>query len=269
MLDPTRRFSSRVENYLKYRPSYPGAIIPLLEKECGLSPEAIVADLGSGTGLLAEVFLKYGNTLYGVEPNDEMRQAGERVLAAYPDFHSVKATAENTTLPEAAVDFVTAGQSFHWFDRQQARAEFARILKPSGWVVLVWNGFRVEMSPLNRAYQELLLRFGTDYHEVKRELQGHELDQFFAPNTCKSAHFDFQQVFDYQGLEGRLLSSSFVPEPGHRDYEPMLESLREVFAAYQQDGKVTFAYETEMFYGQLGVCRKNPDLSEHGSEFNL
>jgi SAM-dependent methyltransferase len=254
MLDPTRRFSSRVENYLKYRPSYPAAIIPLLEKECGLSQESIIADLGSGTGLLAELFLKYGATVYAVEPNDDMRQAGEGVLAAYAGFHSghsVNGTAEATTLPNAAVDFITAGQSFHWFDPAKARVEFARILKPGGWVVLIWNGFRVEISPLNRAYQELVVRYGTDYHEVTRELHGRELETFFAPGSHKLAHFNFEQVFDYQGLEGRLLSSSFIPEPGHPNYEPMLKDLRDIFAAHQKNGEVSFAYETEMYYGQL------------------
>ena len=251
MLDPTERFSSRVENYLKYRPSYPSAIIPLLEKECGLSQESIIADLGSGTGLLAELFLKHGNTVYGVEPNDDMRQAGKGELAAYTGFHSVKGTAEASSLPNAVVDFITAGQSFHWFDREKARVEFARILKPKGWVVLIWNGFRVEISPLNRAYQELVMRYGTDYHEVTRELHGRELEPFFAPGNHKVAHFNFEQVFDYQGLEGRLLSSSFIPEPGHPNYEPMLKRLRDIFAAHQEDEKVTFAYETEMYYGQL------------------
>jgi SAM-dependent methyltransferase len=251
MLDPTRRFSSRVENYLKYRPGYPPAIVPLLEKECGLRPEAIIADLGSGTGLLAELFLKYGNTVYGVEPNDDMRHAGERGLAAYSGFHSVSATAEATTLSDGSVDFITAGQSFHWFDREKVRVEFARILRPRGWVVLIWNGFRVEISPLNRAYQQLVVRYGTDYHEVTRELQGREFQAFFAPGSCKLAHFDFEQIFDYQGLEGRLLSSSFIPERGHPNYGPMLRDLRDIFEVHQKDEKVTFAYETEMYYGQL------------------
>jgi len=250
VLDATKRFSNRVQNYLKYRPTYPAAIIPLLESECGLTPESVIADIGSGTGLLTELFLKKGNQVFGIEPNSEMRAAGESLLAKYPNFSSVPATAEATTLSDHSVDFVVAGQAFHWFNREMAREEFRRILKATGWVVLVWNGFRVESSPLTAAYQELVLRYGTDYQEVRRELVGRELESFYAPG-CKTAHFQFQQIFDYVGLEGRLLSSSFAPEPHHPNYEAMLHDLRKIFDANEKNGQVVFDYETELYYGQL------------------
>src|SRR5207253_5476977 len=182
--------------------------------------------------------------------NSEMRAAGESLLAKYPNFSSVPATAEATTLSDHSVDFVVAGQAFHWFNREMAREEFRRILKAAGWVVLVWNGFRVESSPLTAAYQELVLRYGTDYQEVRRELVGRELESFYAPG-CKTAHFQFQQIFDYVGLEGRLLSSSFAPEPHHPNYEAMLHDLRKIFDANEKNGQVVFDYETELYYGQL------------------
>ena len=253
MLDPTRRFSNRVQNYLKYRPRYPPAIIPLLESECGLTSESVIAEPGSGTGLLTELFLKSGNRVFGVEPNAEMRTAGESKMASYPNFSSIDATAEATTLADHSIDFIVAGQAFHWFDRERAHAEFSRILKPAGWVVLIWNGFWVGSSPLMAAYQGLVQRHGTDYQEVSRELDHSDIGSFFAPASCKTAHFNFQQTFDYQGLEGRLLSSSFVPEPNHPNYEPMLRDLREIFDANQIDGKVAFEYETEVYYGQLSL----------------
>ena len=253
MLDPTRRFSKRVQNYLKYRPTYPPEIIALLESECGLISEAVIAEPGSGTGLLTELLLKNGNRVFGIEPNAEMRTAGERALAKYSKFSSIDATAEATTLPDQSVDFIVAGQAFHWFEREKAGAEFSRILKPAGWVVLIWNGFFVESSPLMAAYQALVLRHGTDYLEVSRELDHSDIASFFAPGRCKLAHFNFQQTFDYQGLEGRLLSSSFVPEPNHPSYEPMLVDLRDIFDAHQKDGRVAFEYETEVYYGQLSA----------------
>jgi SAM-dependent methyltransferase len=252
-MDPTRRFSNRVQNYLRYRPRYPPAIIPLLESECGLRPESVIAEPGSGTGLLTELLLKNGNRVFGIEPNAEMRAAGETGLSSHPKFSSIDATAEATTLPDSAVDFIVTGQAFHWFDRESAQREFRRILKPAGWVVLIWNGFRVESSPLMAAYQDLVLRHGTDYREVSRELDHSDLASFFAPESCKLAHFNFQQTFDYQGLEGRLLSSSFVPEPNHPSYEPMLRDLGDIFKANQKLGKVAFEYETEVFYGQLSA----------------
>lgn len=251
MLDPTRRFSSRVEDYLKYRPTYPSTIIPLLESECGLTPESVIADLGSGTGLLTELFLKNGNQVFGVEPNPEMRAAGEKVLAQYPKFSSIDATAEATALPDTSVDFVVAGQAFHWFNREAARHEFARILRPGGWVVLIWNGYRVESSPLMTAYQDLVVRYGTDYSEVRREVLGCDVEPFYAPGVCQCARFEFQQTFDYEGLKGRLLSASYAPEPDHHSYQAMLCDLRNVFEANQKEGSVVFAYETELYYGQL------------------
>ena len=251
MLDPTRRFSNRVDNYLKYRPTYPAAIIPLLESECALTAESVIADLGSGTGLLTELFLRHGNPVFGVEPNPEMREAGENSLAKYPKFTSVNATAEVTTLPDESVDLVIAGQAFHWFDRQKARPEFVRILKPDGWVVLAWNGYRVESSPLMAAYQDLVVRYGTDYSEVQREVVGCDVETFYAPGTCQCARFEFQHAFDCEGLKGRLLSASYAPGPDHPDYDQMLRDVRKMFDANHQDVRVAFEYETEVYYGRL------------------
>lgn len=253
MLDPTRRFSNRVENYLRYRPTYPSGIVLLLRSECGLTAESVIADVGSGTGLSTELFLKNGNAVIGVEPNPEMRVAGERVLAKYPKFSSVNGAAEATTLPDHSVDFVMAAQAFHWFNREDTRAEFVRILKPDGWVVIAWNGYRVESSPLLAAYQDLVIRYGTDYSEVRREVVGCEVESFYAPGVCICARFEFQQAFDYEGLKGRLLSSSYVPEPDHPNYDAMLRDLRKIFDANQNNGKVVFNYETELYYGRLSA----------------
>lgn len=211
----------------------------------------MIADIGSGTGFFADLFLKNGNPVIGVEPNPDMRAAGAKVMASYPGFSSVSGAAEATTLPDRSVDFVTAAQAFHWFNRELARAEFVRILKPDGWVVIAWNGYRAESSPLMAAYQDLVLRYGTDYSEVRREVEACDVESFFAPVTCKCARFEFAQAFDYEGLKGRLLSSSFVPEPDHPNYEAMLRELGKVFDANQTNGEVAFNYETEVYYGQL------------------
>src|SRR5207248_11421403 len=144
--DPTRRFSSRVADYIKYRPRYPQSVVELLRDECGLRHAAVVADVGSGTGILSELFLRNGNRVYGVEPNQEMREAGGRLLAAYDNFVSVEGRAEATTLDDRSVDFVTSGQALHWFERDAARREFVRILRPGGWVVAVWNDWNAEAS---------------------------------------------------------------------------------------------------------------------------
>lgn len=253
MLDPTKRFSSRVENYLKYRPRYPTEIISLLEKECGLTSDSVIADVGSGTGFLSELFLRYGNRVIGVEPNAQMRAAAERLLAGYLNFTSIAATAEATTLPESSVDFVTAGQAFHWFEREKTRREFHRILKTGGWVVIVWNTFPTGRSALVKAYDDVLVRYGTDYREVVKEIADSGVEKFFPPGECKRARFDFQQTFDWPGFKGRLLSASYAPNADSANYEPMLLDLRRVFDSYQKDGKVVFDYDTVVYYGQLVV----------------
>ncbi len=251
MIDPTTRFSSRVDNYVKYRPSYPASIITLLESECGLRRETIVADIGSGTGFMTELFLKFGNRVFGVEPNTEMRAAGERLLAKYSAFRSVNATAEATTLSNQSVDLIVAGQAFHWFQREATKVEFKRILKPGGWVVLVWNGFRVETSAVVRGYHELLVQYGTDYKEVSREIETCDIEELFSPRKYREVRFPFRQVFDFEGLKGRLLSASYAPQPADPRYDEMIEDLRAVFAANQHNGTVDFDYETEVYYGQL------------------
>lgn len=250
--DPTRRFSGRVENYIRYRPGYPLAILGLLRAECQLTPGSVIADVGSGTGILAELFLKYGNRVYGIEPNREMRQAAERLLAGYPRFVSVDARAESIPLDDASVDFVTAGQSFHWFEREPARREFARILRPGGWVVLVWNMRRRGDTPFMVAYEQLLRTYAVDYEAVKhRHVDQEGLAAFFAPAGYQQAVFDNRQVFDLEGVRGRLLSSSYTPEEGHPNYVPMLDALQAIFATYQEDGRVAFNYDCQVYYGRL------------------
>ena len=245
------RFSSRVDNYIRYRPSYPPTIIDLLKNEAGLSSASVVADIGSGTGKLTELFLENGNLVFGVEPNSGMRAAGENLLSKYQSFKSVEGTAEATTLPPSSVDFVVAGQAFHWFDPPAAKQEFVRILRPGGWAVLVWNERQVDTTPFLRAYENLLLTFNTDYPVVRHENASAAITSFFGPDIPKSKEMPNSQEFDLKSLEGRLLSSSYTPEAGDPRFEPMLEKLREIFNQYQEAGIVRFEYHTRIFYNQI------------------
>jgi SAM-dependent methyltransferase len=252
MRDPTQRFTGRVDNYARYRPSYPRAILNLLETECDLTSASVIADVGSGTGILSELFLENGNRVFGIEPNYEMRKAGERRLGRYLRFTSVAATAEATTLDDASVDYVTAGQAFHWFEAARSRAEFGRILGPGGWVVVLWNARRRNTTPFLAAYERLLREHGTDYEQVEhgRSAAG-MVDEFFGPVEYEMEIFDNAQTFDLDGLKGRLLSSSYVPGPGEPGSEAMLREAQELFDQYQTDGKVTIEYDTKVYYGRL------------------
>ncbi len=251
-MDATRRFSNRVENYIRYRPRYPQAIVLLLERECALTPEWVVADVGSGTGILSELFLANGNRVFGVEPNPDMRKAGQRQLAGYPLFISVDGRAEATTLEPATVDLVTAGQAFHWFDRPAARAEFARILKPRGRVVLVWNKRRKEATPVARAYERLLQSWSPDYDRVDlKNLTDEMIAEFFHPAAMHVRTFLNPRTLEYQALAGYLMSASYAPEPGHPNHAPMLAELRAIFDAHSVNGTVTFDYDTAVYFGRL------------------
>ena len=249
--DPTLRFSTRVDNYIRFRPGYPSAVIDLLREECGLTPESRIADIASGTGIFTCMLLENGNPVHAVEPNPEMRRAAERLLAAYPNFISVNGTAEATTLQDQSVDLVTAAQAAHWFDRARARAEFVRILKPTGWLVLLWNERSTDSTPFLRAYEQLLVAYGTDYQQVRHERTTDRIDSFFDPAPCQQKMFSMVQEFDYASLEGRLLSSSYAPLATEPGYESMLRDLRRIFDAHASEGKVRMPYTTRVYYGQL------------------
>jgi SAM-dependent methyltransferase len=250
--DPTGRFSDRVANYVAYRPGYPDALGDTLRREVGLSATSTVADVGSGTGISTDLLLRLGCQVYAVEPNAAMRQAAETRFSGETHFHSVAARAESTTLPDASMDAIIAGQAFHWFDRDQTRREFARVLRPSGLVALFWNTRRVDGTPFLQAYEQLLLEFGTDYAQVNhRRVDAASLAAFFG-GPWESRVFAQEQVFDFDGIRGRLLSSSYVPGADHPRHAGMLAALRRIVDAYQEDGRVRLVYDTELFFGPLG-----------------
>jgi len=248
---PTARFSDRAENYVRYRPGYPPEVLDLLRTECGLRPSHIVADIASGTGVFTRLLLENGNSVFAVEPNTEMREMGIHQLESYDRLVFVAGTAEETTLRSASVDFVTAAQAAHWFDLPRARAEFARILRPDGWCVLIWNERRTATTPFLRDYEQLLLTYGTDYKEVRHERTTALIHEFFAPALYHERVFSLRQQFDYEGTAGRLLSSSYAPLEGHPSHAPMMQELQRIFRAHATDNKVEFEYNTRVYYGKL------------------
>jgi SAM-dependent methyltransferase len=275
MEDSVPHFSRRVENYIKYRPGYPPAILDLLRRECQLTTQAAIADIGSGTGLLTKLFLNHGNRVFGIEPEPKMRAAATYLLRGYPRFTSIAATAEATSLADHSVDVVTAGQAFHWFDHEQARREFLRILVPKGWVVLVWNIQRTTGTPfldaLEQFWQTYLTREGLNALATGQDLSTllqqtnpvyrwrsnpEQADQelispLFRSGAFRVKTFENHQVHDFEGLKGRVLSSGTAPEAGHPRFTQMLEALEALFQAHQVDGTITIEHETRVCYGQL------------------
>lgn len=250
-LKSTERFSNRVENYVKYRPHYPIEMIDFLKNECSLDKSATIADIGSGTGISTKLFLENGKKVFGVEPNSEMREAAENYLKSYPEFESIKGTAENTTLENESTDMIVSGQAFHWFDKEKCKSEFKRILKKDGYLILFWNE-KTESNEFMRSYYELLKIYGTDYEKVNHSLVTDDIaiGKFYFPSFFKKKVFDYQQTLDYKGLEGRLLSSSYIPLDGER-HNDMISDLKNMFEKYNLNGKVAMNYDTLVYYGKM------------------
>lgn len=248
--DPTRRFSDRVENYIRYRPGYPAEILDILRAEIGFDPTWTVADIGSGTGISTRMFLENGNEVFAVEPNDAMREAAERLLNEYPAFHSIAGSAETTRLWDQSIRLAVAMQAFHWFKVAAAREELNRILRPGGYVLLVWNERRFD-TPFLRAYEDMLLRRAVDYAKVRHEnVDAAALASFFG-GPYVSRTLDNHQDFDFDALKGRLLSSSYAPAESEPGYWPMLGELQAIFESHQEAGRVRFLYHTRLHLGRL------------------
>jgi len=223
-----------------------------LAEECGLTSSSVVADVGSGTGLLSKLLLESGCEVFGVEPNPEMRAAGEHYLHDYPRFHSVAGRAEETNLPAASVDAVLAAQAFHWFDPERTRHEFIRILRSPGWVILIWNQRLVSGSAFLEGYEQLLKHFAPEYEAVDhRRIDDDAITGFFGHSHWRKIEFDNRQEFDLEGVQGRSRSASYTPPPGHPAHEQFMSELENLFQTTSRDGKVIFAYETNVYYGTL------------------
>jgi SAM-dependent methyltransferase len=251
MSNTVERFSNRVENYVKYRPGYPPEVLQVFREEMNLTEDSVIADIGSGTGISAKAFLENGNTVFGIEPNAAMRDAAENFLKDFPNFKSIDGTAENTALEDDSVDFVTAAQAFHWFDPAKTRAEFSRILRAKGYVVLIWNERLLDANDFLRDYEKLLIKYGSDYEKVRHDnIDPKKLKDFFQ-NDFSQKTFRNVQIFDFDGLKGRLMSSSYMPTETDELFEPMIIELRALFENQAESGKIEILYNTNIFYSQF------------------
>jgi SAM-dependent methyltransferase len=246
-METVERFSNRVANYVKYRPDYPRKIIGYLTDECGLTHESRIADIGCGTGISSQLFLENCNAVTGVEPNAAMREAAKEFLAEFPAFTVIDGTSDNTTLPDASIDFVIAAQAFHWFDPEKTRPEFHRILTPGGHIVLIWNERQLNTTPFLTEYEAFLLKYASDYTKVRHEnIDAERLGAFFQ-KEYSSATFSNSQVFDFDGLKGRMLSASYMPNETCAKFNEMIDELRILFAKHAENGRVKVLYDTNIY----------------------
>jgi SAM-dependent methyltransferase len=244
------RFANRVADYVRYRPSYPDAVFELLEREGALSPASVVADVGAGTGIFTKLLAPRASRVAAIEPSADMRAAMASFLAGCANVTITDGTGEATGLAGASIDLVTVAQAFHWMDPVAARAEFRRILRGPGWVLLTWNGRALDATPFLAAYERLLLRYGTDYASVRHDGHAHP-EVLFA--GCPHARVSFPNVqrVDLEGLLGRARSSSYVPAPGQSGHDELMDGIAELHAAHAVDGHVDLLYDTDCWLGRL------------------
>lgn len=248
MTDARSRFSDRVANYIRYRPGYPPELVAALLADSG---KPVVADIGSGTGIFTRLLLQQDLRVFGIEPNANMRQAGAEYLAQYGSFTSIDGGAEDTGLDDASVDLITAAQAFHWFNNEASRIEFARILKADGKLALIWNKRRLE-QPFQQAYDALLREKAPEYGQVNHmKLSNAEIASFFVEGEMEIRHFDNCQQLDFEGLTGRLKSSSYCPIEGTSAYHLLIDGLRALFEKHADNGLLSFEYDTQLYHGPV------------------
>lgn len=251
MSDTIERFSNRVENYVKYRPSYPPEVLDLFRDEMNLQTDSAIADIGSGTGISSKIFLENGNSVYGVEPNESMRAAAEEFLKDFPRFTSIDGTSEQTNLLDNSVDFIIAAQAFHWFDKEKTRPEFKRILRENGFVALIWNERQLDTNDFLIDYENLLKKFGSDYEKVRHDNLDEKMFRDFFQTEFQSRTFLNVQTLDFQGLKGRILSSSYMPSETDALFSPMINELKLLFENHAEKGKIQVLYNTNIFFTRI------------------
>lgn len=249
--DATLRFSDRVDAYVKYRPGYPDDLVVTLLQQTGFDHTAVVADVGSGTGIFTRLLVDAGLVVYAVEPNNEMREAAETLLVDEPKFNSVGAAAEHTGLADDSVDLITAAQAFHWFNNETTKQEFRRILKPGGALALIWNR-RNTSQPFQQAYDDILREFAPEYGAVNHmNLSNDDINAFFAAGSMTLLNFEYRQRLNFPGLLGRLKSASYCPDEDSPHYIPLVTELLALFDQFAVNGVIDFEYDTQLYLGPV------------------
>jgi SAM-dependent methyltransferase len=244
------RFTGRAAVYSKYRPSYPIDIVNILRNTIGFDKDKIVADIGSGTGLLSRLFLENGNKVFGVEPNDEMRSFAEESLSKFPNFVSVRGSAEQTSLEDGSVDLVAVGQALHWFDRERATREFVRIVRKDGHACIVYND-RTSEDAFMQAYESIISKHARDRASVP-EIDDSYLSRLFRNGNYRKFNLRNEQLLDFEGLLGRITSASYMPDASDGErFEALRLGVSRLYRTYEKKGQVRLLYDTVIFLGQL------------------
>ncbi|MCL2517438.1 MAG: class I SAM-dependent methyltransferase [Oscillospiraceae bacterium] len=246
----TQKFDGMGKIYSQFRPSYPQSFIDYLYSEVGINKKSVIADVGSGTGILTRLLIERGNKVYAVEPNDDMRKIAEETLS---NFVSVKGEAKDTTLEANSIDFITVAQAFHWFGREEFKAECKRILKPHGKVILVWNS-RDENSGLVQENDLIHMKYCPLFKGFSGGMRGatgkddNSYSDFF-DGEYESKVFNNDLKFGEQGFIGRNLSASYSLKEGEENYSEYIIELKTLFAKYCRNSFVVMPNFTRSYVG--------------------
>ena len=247
----TKKFDGRATDYTASRPSYALELIDYLYSDCGITNSSMIADVGSGTGKFAKHLLDKGSEVYCVEPNSDMRSIAENELCGYQNFHSVMGDAENTTLKNDSVDYITTAQAFHWFDVSKFKQECLRIIKSGGAVFLIWN-VRSNSDLLNKELFRIYSTYCPNFHGFSGgiEKDDQRIKDFFNGNY-DYVSFDNPLLFDRERFVTRSLSSSYYLKEGDSEYEKYIEALNKLFDKYQNNGIVSVANQSVAYFGNI------------------
>jgi ubiquinone/menaquinone biosynthesis C-methylase UbiE len=227
-------YSNKAFDYARHRPDYAIDAIAALIRKVKLQPDWLIADIGAGTGNMAKHFVNLVKVVYAVEPEAQMRRQAERMLTQYPAFHSLAGTAEATGLETASIDLIVVGQALHWFNPVRAGAEFARIIKPGGWLAAVENRF---------------------VGAADRDTVNH-IETFFAPATSTYASFPMCITETWEQFIGGARSAAAAPRTGDPEYKEFELQQRAVFDAQAKAGLIEVHYTTELAVGRLNELYK-------------
>ena len=249
--DPTRKFEGYAADYTAGRPGYAIELIDCFFSDHGLTEDSIIADIGSGTGKFAKFLIDRGNEVYCVEPNDDMRSTAEKELSSYPNFHSVNGGAEDTTLPDSRVDFITTAQAFHWFDVEKFRTECGRILKDNGKVALIWN-VRDMSDPINQELHDMFSRYCPDFVGFSGGIvkDDQRIKDFFL-DKYEYVAFDNPLYLQKEKFIARCLSGSYSIKEGDKDYEAYMAKIERIFEKYSDNGIVSLANSSVAYIGAI------------------
>lgn len=248
LTDSLHRFDQRVDDYVRWRPNYPGEAVDHVCRVLHLKKGTRVADIGSGTGKLSQPFLERGIEVIGVEPNFPMKQAGDVLLGEAKGFSSVQGTAERTGLSDSCVDGIIAGQAFHWFEASACKKEWTRILQPNKGIALIWNSRPLTGTPFMEGYESFLQEWGTDYNAVSENYEKSADLRLVLGTNYSRRSFKNNQELSLEGLAGRICSCSYVPEQGSVAREKMENAIPELFRRFSENGCVNLLYDTNVYW---------------------